>query len=377
MPDFNCSSCGQSQHSDGDTMVCASCQRRMTSLSAIATPEAAAQVRVAPPTIAGNSAFSEGTPPHRRPDILPSPTERSGVSLRWVIYPMFGLVVLTLIALLMAALQKVRDAEVRTRSTSHLKQIGLAGHAFHDLHKRLPFNGSAVAVKDERYSLSAVANQAMSGSWGFQLAPFIDQNEMFRTGASNDGVATFMCPGRGRPSVTTTPMAGSSTPPWSDYVINPWLNDNLNGGGLTTTSAESDRRRMLVGITDGTSNTIFFGHGQINTDDYGTTVATPGYMNTVLIGGTTATTLSSNPAAGPVTFARDSGETRRDAARGWGGPFSQGCLMGMCDGTVRNFTYSMGVGAFQVGLGSATSPSSMAAFLTPNGDERDHPWPDP
>lgn len=279
------------------------------------------------------------------------------------------LIVGTLIAVLAPMVQRVWERQARTDSTSNLKVIGLAAHSFHDLNKRLPFNGSSVAVKDEPYSLNAVANQPRSGSWAFQIAPFMNQGPMFAAGTSESGVAAFMCPGRGRPSTSTTPAVGATTPPWSDYVINPWLNDNLNGGGLTTTSAVPDNQRTLVGITDGTSNTILFGHGQINTHDYGRRDATPGYMDTILLGGTTATALSSNSAAGPVTFARDSAETRRDAARGWGGPFADGCLMCMGDATVRMFPYSIGIGAFEQGLGMATSTTSLAAFLTPNGAE--------
>ena len=282
------------------------------------------------------------------------------------------LIVGTLIAVLVPSVLKVWERQARTDSTNNLKQLGLAAHSFHDLNRRLPFNGSSIAVKEVPYSLNAVANQATSGSWAFQIAPFMDQRAMFAAGTSDSGIAALMCPGRGRPS---TCVVGATTPPWSDYVINPWLNDNLNGGGLTTTSAVADNHRTLVGITDGTSNTIFFGHGQINTQDYGRRDATPGYLDTILIGGTTATALSSNPVAGPVTFARDSAETRRDAARGWGGPFADGCLMCMCDATVRVFPYTVQLGLFRpFGDGSwdyteGLPFGSLAAFLTPTGGE--------
>lgn len=124
----------------------------------------------------------------------------------------------------------------------------------------------------------------------------------------------------------------------------------------------------MVGITDGTSNTIFFGQGQINTDDYSAANATPGYMNTILIGGTTATALSSNPVAGGVNFAQDNSRTRKDASRGFGGPFPQGCLMAMGDGTVRMFPYFMGIGTM-VNPGMAGEQMSLFAFLTPQGGE--------
>ena len=102
-----------------------------------------------------------------------------------------------------------------------------------------------------------------SGSWGFQIAPYLDQSPMFMSGRSSEPIWTYLCPARGRPTNSSTSSAGSGTPPWSDYLINPWLNDSQGGGGLTTNSAMPDVKRTLVSISDGTSNTIFFGHGQI------------------------------------------------------------------------------------------------------------------
>jgi type II secretory pathway pseudopilin PulG len=276
------------------------------------------------------------------------------------------LVVATLVGVLIPVVQDIRAGNARTTSVNNLKAIALAGHEFHDANKRLPFNGSNVAVKGMPYSLTAVANDYASGSWGFQIAPYIKKS-VFTAGGSNEPIWTYLCPARGRQSTSSTPAVGSATPPWSDYVLNPWLNDAKGGGGLTTTSAMPDIHRTLVGITDGSSNTIFFGHGQIKPADYSAIDSIPGYLGTILIGGTTATALSSNPAAGPVTFARDSADTRTDAARGFGSPFPQGCLMAMCDCTVRMFPYAMQLGTFKDGSG--VPGESIASYLTPTGGE--------
>src|ERR1044071_9875049 len=78
-------------------------------------------------------------------------------------------IIAILIALLVPAVQKVREAAARTQSTNNLKNIGLSFHGFHDANKRLPFNGTR----------DAVAGDNKSGSWAFQILPFIDQNRMF------------------------------------------------------------------------------------------------------------------------------------------------------------------------------------------------------
>ena len=112
-----------------------------------------------------------------------------------------------------------------------------------------------------------------------------------------------------------------------------------------------DNKRTLVEIADGTSNTIFFGQGAVNPRDYASTTVVPGYLDTILKGGTGATAQLASSG-----FARDSAATPQNAARGWGGPYSQGGLMCMGDATVRTFPYALGVAGLQ-------------PFMTPTGKE--------
>jgi prepilin-type N-terminal cleavage/methylation domain-containing protein len=237
-------------------------------------------------------------------------------------------IIAILIALLVPAVQKVREAAARTQSINNLKNIGLAFHGFHDATKRLPFNGTGGVN-------NATANNNASGSWGFQIFPYIDQTPIFSNPGSGNSatIAAYMCPGRGRPGA-----AGSG--PVSDYFINLYL----NGGSTPAAAGAADAKRTLVGITDGSSNTIMVGHGYVPTGSYSTAVVAS-YSQSVFFGG------HADCARGGTGHLRD---TTGASVGSWGSPFPQGTLQCLGDGTVRMFPYSTALAPFLTATGNET-----------------------
>src|SRR5262245_16431945 len=76
-----------------------------------------------------------------------------------------------LVALLLPAVQKVREAASRVKCVNNLKQLALACHAYHDAHGYLPRGGVHNPPRDPRYN---------HGCWLVYVLPFMEQENLFR-----------------------------------------------------------------------------------------------------------------------------------------------------------------------------------------------------
>jgi prepilin-type N-terminal cleavage/methylation domain-containing protein len=80
-------------------------------------------------------------------------------------------IIAILIGLLLPAVQKVREAASRLTCQNNLKQIGLAGHNYHDARQHLPPGVGYTPV---------IANGTFGTYW-FHLLPFVEQESLYRS----------------------------------------------------------------------------------------------------------------------------------------------------------------------------------------------------
>ena len=193
-------------------------------------------------------------------------------------------IIAILIALLVPAVQKVREAAARTQCMNNLKQMGLAIHSFHDANKYMPPGGFTPWGAD--------------GSWPVHILRYIDQGALADKNTANNvdplryigGPPVFFCPAR-RPSVAMAVQGGrymmdygSATPAnspnaWDQFWYGDiwgmgWVGSNYRGaivrGGRNSSGNWIGGKVTMAGISDGTSNTLLVAEKQLNPRNYTT-----------------------------------------------------------------------------------------------------------
>ena len=178
-------------------------------------------------------------------------------------------IIAILIALLVPAVQKVRDAAARMQCQNNLKQLALALHARHDTYKSFPkglvWNGGGMYASPR-------------SGWNYSLFPFIEQDAVYKllppsagqqqwypwgspeatspTGPTRVVIQTWLCPSDDGPTTMTQP--------WGVFQLGNYhaVFGGLNLGGAM---AGASNQRGAFGVNfgarfadflDGTSNTM-------------------------------------------------------------------------------------------------------------------------
>src|SRR5262245_29866986 len=92
-------------------------------------------------------------------------------------------IIAILIDLLLPAVQKVREAANRTKSTNNLKQLALAFHNYQDAKQELPHNGTwnyCCWFWGPPWNDAPPRSQLAEGcGWVYKILPFIEQSSLY------------------------------------------------------------------------------------------------------------------------------------------------------------------------------------------------------
>jgi prepilin-type N-terminal cleavage/methylation domain-containing protein len=249
-------------------------------------------------------------------------------------------IIAILIGLLLPAVQKVRDAAARTQVTNDLKQISLACHSANDAYNALP----------PAYTDAYPGPYQQTGTALFFLLPFIEQDNVYILA----GFPPYVYANNTHFTVIKTYIAPNDPTNDTNSVLdpgNPWALGNYafnfqvfgNGGSTGWVGG----RNLSRGITDGTSNTIFFATVFGKCGGYGRLWAhgnwNPPYMSQFAYGTTDPPQfgISNSAQCNPYYVQAFS---------------AAGAQVGLGDGSVRT-------------VNSSITPATWWAACTPMGDE--------
>jgi prepilin-type N-terminal cleavage/methylation domain-containing protein/prepilin-type processing-associated H-X9-DG protein len=200
-------------------------------------------------------------------------------------------IIAILIALLVPAVQKVREAAARTQCENNMKQMGLAMHNYHDANKYLP-NGSH-QTGNTNTSMGPIDNH-WYWSWMALILPFVEQDNIWKladqfsrsdptsswspwgnggtwyglSGNANDGpnpaqgmvMPVYLCPSDWRTLILSIDYGIGPTPMgFTDYVGNSGSLGDPYSGPQFNGVLYPDSKVKLTQILDGTSNTLLVG----------------------------------------------------------------------------------------------------------------------
>jgi prepilin-type N-terminal cleavage/methylation domain-containing protein len=180
-------------------------------------------------------------------------------------------IIAILIALLVPAVQKVREAASRIQCANNLKQIGIAWHNHHGQYGFFPSGGFDWDRPPTYSNGQPVAAPQQQAGWGFQILPFIEGDNVWRGGTATTDMnriliaigtpqKTFFCPSRRLPSSVLFSHPGYLGGVSAPRALCDYAASNLLGSGVLGRY----QGNRFADITDGTSLTLMVSEKRLN-----------------------------------------------------------------------------------------------------------------
>ncbi len=219
-------------------------------------------------------------------------------------------IIAILIALLVPAVQKVRESAARTQCVNNLKQMGLAMQMHHDQYKYFP-----------------PAFDSGKWGWGTYLLPFIEQNGLYE--ALNTKTTNLSVNAN-----TTLPVSVYMCPSDDLLIINKYFSGYAKSNYVVSEQISDGNSKLTIAhIGDGTSNTLMIGERDIRNQIAalwpGRDTTPPG-VGVASVLGRPNWPINTKYAGGATCCAGDTGGTRFS----WSSLHPGGANFVFCDGSV-------------------------------------------
>lgn len=284
-------------------------------------------------------------------------------------------IIAILIALLVPAVQKVREAAARTQTNNNLKQCALACHNFHDTYRKFApaYSDGGMYVGTTNYK-----------SFWFHLLPYVEADNVYKSNLTTAVVPAFNAP---------------SDPYNADNASKVNFGANLRVFGFQTIGASAcntvgtactvpaSGAKVESGLTmgrltsmDGTSNVVMLVTKYVDCNTKTTTYAQdPANWGGFALAGAHSTPAARNASSNTVTFqitprndATDATATCNNTAGYYGHSFGSGGMStALCDGSVKNISPTMSAGT---GTASGTLATFTRAICPGDGATLGSDW---
>ncbi len=182
-----------------------------------------------------------------------------------------------LIALLLPAVQKVREVASRAQCANHLKQIGLAFQSHHAQLGYFPTAGDTWATPPTYLNGVPAMGEQQGAGWGFQILPYLEADNAWRGGGATTDNARqrvavaavnplFFCPSRRAPMTVTYAdhYISKSAADLVTHALCDYAGNNLDDGSGAIQASNFGPPLSLADITDGASMTLLIGEKRLN-----------------------------------------------------------------------------------------------------------------
>jgi prepilin-type N-terminal cleavage/methylation domain-containing protein/prepilin-type processing-associated H-X9-DG protein len=254
-----------------------------------------------------------------------------------------------LIALLLPAVQKVREAASRLECVNNLKQIGLAFQLHHNQLGYFPTAGDDWAAPPTYVNGTPTVGSQQGAGWGFQILPYLEAANVWRGGTATTDNARqrvavaalnpiFFCPSRRAPMTVAYADLYISQGPGDlvTHALCDYASNNLDNDTGAIRSNAFGAPLRIADMTDGTSLTLLVGEKRMNLFYLGKVPRSDdneGYT----AGNDWDTMRNANNAPAPDTRAA----TPENGFAGFGSSHPAGLNIVFADGSVRHLTFTV------------------------------------